>query len=71
MPGNIKMHHDETIGMGFTAPPQGSREETPSQLAANNQQQKQPISVGEKTGRNDPCPCGSGKKYKKCCGKAV
>jgi preprotein translocase subunit SecA len=21
-------------------------------------------------GRNDPCPCGSGKKYKKCCGKA-
>jgi tetratricopeptide (TPR) repeat protein len=24
----------------------------------------------EKTGRNDPCPCGSGKKYKKCCGKS-
>ena len=24
-----------------------------------------------KTGRNDPCPCGSGKKYKKCCGKDV
>ncbi|MGM9624816.1 MAG: SEC-C metal-binding domain-containing protein, partial [Eubacteriales bacterium] len=23
---------------------------------------------GEKIGRNDPCPCGSGKKYKKCCG---
>ena len=23
----------------------------------------------KKTGRNDPCPCGSGKKYKKCCGK--
>lgn len=23
-----------------------------------------------KTGRNEPCPCGSGKKYKKCCGKA-
>lgn len=28
---------------------------------------KQPIRV-EKIGRNDPCPCGSGKKYKKCCG---
>jgi len=27
------------------------------------------VVVGEKTGRNDPCPCGSGKKYKKCCGK--
>jgi len=24
--------------------------------------------VGDKIGRNDPCPCGSGKKYKKCCG---
>jgi hypothetical protein len=24
--------------------------------------------TGEKTGRNDPCPCGSGKKFKKCCG---
>jgi len=25
--------------------------------------------VGEKVGRNDPCPCGSGKKFKKCHGK--
>ena len=24
---------------------------------------------GKKIGRNDPCPCGSGKKYKQCCGK--
>ena len=23
----------------------------------------------KKVGRNDPCPCGSGKKYKRCCGK--
>ena len=29
---------------------------------------KQPIKKGQKVGRNDPCPCGSGKKYKKCCG---
>ena len=27
------------------------------------------VVVGQKPGRNDPCPCGSGKKYKKCCGK--
>lgn len=27
------------------------------------------IVKGEKIGRNDPCPCGSGKKYKKCCGR--
>ena len=29
---------------------------------------KQPVRKGAKGGRNDPCPCGSGKKYKKCCG---
>lgn len=28
----------------------------------------QPVTKGKKIGRNDPCPCGSGKKYKKCCG---
>ncbi len=27
--------------------------------------------AGPRVGRNDPCPCGSGKKYKKCCGKAA
>jgi len=32
-------------------------------------QKQSPIINGEKVGRNDPCPCGSGKKYKKCCGK--
>jgi preprotein translocase subunit SecA len=29
---------------------------------------QRPVRVGPKVGRNDPCPCGSGKKYKKCCG---
>jgi uncharacterized protein YecA (UPF0149 family) len=28
---------------------------------------EQTVVKGEKVGRNDPCPCGSGKKYKKCC----
>jgi len=31
-------------------------------------QPKQPVVKHTKVGRNDPCPCGSGKKYKKCCG---
>ncbi len=35
---------------------------------APRQPQKVPV-PGHKTGRNDPCPCGSGKKYKHCCGK--
>ena len=29
-----------------------------------------PIIAEKKVGRNEPCPCGSGKKYKKCCGKS-
>ena len=29
------------------------------------------VRSGGKVGRNDPCPCGSGKKYKKCCGRAA
>ncbi|MEO6961773.1 MAG: preprotein translocase subunit SecA [Puia sp.] len=32
-------------------------------------QKQEPIKVGPKVGRNDPCPCGSGKKYKQCHGK--
>ena len=30
----------------------------------------EPIKSGEKPGRNEPCLCGSGKKYKQCCGRA-
>jgi SEC-C motif-containing protein len=30
-----------------------------------------PVVKGDQPGRNDPCPCGSGKKYKKCCGAAA
>lgn len=33
--------------------------------------EKKPVRVGNKVGRNDLCPCGSGKKYKKCCGRGV
>ena len=32
-------------------------------------EKKQAVRKDKKVGRNDPCPCGSGKKYKKCCGK--
>ena len=31
----------------------------------------EPIRVEKKAGRNEPCPCGSGKKYKKCCGSPI
>ncbi len=39
--------------------------------AARAQAKTAPIEVGEKVGRNDPCPCGSGKKYKHCHGRVA
>ncbi|MDA3815286.1 MAG: preprotein translocase subunit SecA [Patescibacteria group bacterium] len=52
--------------------------ETPNQFSANVSEQKtnsqsseapKPVVNKDQVGRNEPCPCGSGKKYKKCCGK--
>ena len=37
--------------------------------AGDGSEEKRPVVNGKKVGRNDPCPCGSGKKYKKCCGR--
>ncbi|HIR11606.1 MAG TPA: preprotein translocase subunit SecA [Candidatus Fimenecus excrementavium] len=36
---------------------------------SDGSEKKQPVRKAKKPGRNDPCPCGSGKKYKHCCGK--
>jgi preprotein translocase subunit SecA len=47
-------------------PPQGS--DIVSEAAAAVERAK-PVRAGPKVGRNDPCPCKSGKKYKQCCGK--
>ena len=48
------------------------KQEEPRQMFTNKDDSlaKQPKTRSEeKVGRNDPCPCGSGKKYKQCCGK--
>ena len=37
--------------------------------SSKNNTKKEPKRAEKKVGRNDPCPCGSGKKYKQCCGK--
>jgi len=47
-------------------PPEDDEHDHPHQHAAPAEPAR-----SEKAGRNDPCPCGSGKKYKKCCGSAV
>ncbi len=69
----MTLTHDSALGMGF----QGSQGSLDIQDGGGEEQQQmpqrqpaktQPIQVGERIGRNDPCPCGSGKKYKRCHG---
>ena len=54
-------------------PPQPPREEEQKLVASHGGQTEgsapKTVRAGMKVGRNDPCPCGSGKKYKECCGK--
>ena len=49
----------------------GGRTEDPTKQDTRELQHHEPIRVEKKVGRNDPCPCGSGKKYKNCHGAAV
>ena len=46
-----------------------SREERVAEQRTAEREKPQPVHVEKKVGRNDPCPCGSGKKYKNCHGK--
>ncbi|AFN73675.1 preprotein translocase subunit SecA [Melioribacter roseus P3M-2] len=59
-PQRISTIKDSADNLGLRAQPQ---EDTTTMV------KKKPIRVEEKIGRNDPCPCGSGKKYKNCHGK--
>jgi preprotein translocase subunit SecA len=69
--------HHPTSAFGGTAPAAasaaaGSSGERASDIvsqAAEAIEKAKPVKAGPKVGRNDPCPCGSGKKYKQCCGK--
>jgi len=49
--------------------PQGQSAPTPGEAQAGGDAKKRLKVKGKKVGRNDPCPCGSGKKYKHCCGR--
>ena len=63
---------EETVRMVLTVPVRVQRPPQREQVmkpdAPNAGAQTPYKNKGEKIGRNDPCPCGSGKKYKKCCG---
>jgi preprotein translocase subunit SecA len=56
VPENVQYHHADY-------------EEALAQTDQQTAEQKPFVRAGEKVGRNDPCPCGSGKKYKQCHGK--
>jgi len=65
----MKVRKDELVAAGAGAGPVmegGGDYYDPSENV-----KQEPIKVGPKVGRNDPCPCGSGKKYKQCHGKEV
>ena len=48
--------------------PQRERVAKPTRASHGDSGPKKPVVKGNKVGRNDPCPCGSGLKYKRCCG---
>ncbi len=50
------------------APPERERVAEPVEAGLAGDTEKKPAQKNDKVGRNDLCPCGSGKKYKKCCG---
>ncbi len=50
---------------------QASRMQAAAQAGQAERQKPMPVHVEKKVGRNDPCPCGSGKKYKNCHGKGL
>ncbi len=53
--------HEDISAYQRSVSPTGDNKPEPAKI--------QPVKNAEKVGRNDPCPCGSGLKYKKCCGK--
>jgi preprotein translocase subunit SecA len=65
--------HQNTSAFGGTSTGTGGQKasDVVSQAAdaVEAQAKAKPVRTGPKVGRNDPCPCGSGKKYKQCCGK--
>jgi preprotein translocase subunit SecA len=71
--GRLQTQHEDSVGMSFRGaiiddsaqPAEGTMAAGPGQQAAR----RNPVTVDREPGRNDPCPCGSGKKYKHCHGR--
>ncbi|MFT9076692.1 preprotein translocase subunit SecA [Ethanoligenens sp.] len=66
----VQIHREEAPVREPVSPVQNTEHVgTPTSGTDDGPVKNKPIHVGKKPGRNDPCPCGSGKKYKNCCGR--
>jgi preprotein translocase subunit SecA len=75
VPQQTLLHQEASAFGGSTTTSTGGGQRKASDVvseaaaATEAQAKAKPVRTGPKVGRNDPCPCGSGKKYKQCCGK--
>jgi preprotein translocase subunit SecA len=75
VPQQTLLHQETSAFGGSTTTSTGGGQHKASDVvseaaaATEAQAKAKPVRTGPKVGRNDPCPCGSGKKYKQCCGK--
>jgi preprotein translocase subunit SecA len=71
MPQRTEHQATSAFGGGTSTASTGAEAKPSDMVSEANEavSKAKPIRVGPKVGRNDPCPCGSGKKYKQCCGK--
>jgi len=65
---NATLSHEEITTISQVASRAGGTQQKPPPSKNGDAPKQQPIVAEAKVGSNDPCPCGSGKKYKKCCG---
>jgi preprotein translocase subunit SecA len=65
------IHHDVVYAIFRVEIRQEPTRRPPQQMTTNREDgaARQPVRAGRKVGRNEPCPCGSGQKYKKCHGR--
>lgn len=71
-PANLPVIADLLSGLANSTRIWSNNGHTPDEifnLYERQQLKDLPLNKAAKIGRNDPCPCGSGKKYKRCCGR--
>ena len=70
-PEQRSQRYNEQRGNELVAPNQEAAAHTDTRGSAQQEQRRQPIVKDKMPGRNDPCPCGSGKKFKNCHGRGI